>query len=93
MSILYLDEDVKSDVADLLLAPDRSVRTTRREGRLRAGDPFQLLYAAEQMGSSSPAIGGITIFSMMLGFCGHIIGTFGAPTQVFSRLTRGIPSK
>jgi hypothetical protein len=48
MPILYLDEDVKSDVADLLIAPERSVRTTRGEGRLRAGDPFQLLYAAEQ---------------------------------------------
>jgi hypothetical protein len=48
MPILYLDEDMKIEVADLLIAPDRSVRTTRGEGRLRAGDPFQLLYAAER---------------------------------------------
>lgn len=48
MPILYLDEDVKRAVADLLLAPDRLVHTAREEGRLGASDPYQLLYAAEQ---------------------------------------------
>lgn len=48
MPILYLDEDVKHEIVDLLIAPDRLVRTTRNEGRLSASDPFQLLYAAER---------------------------------------------
>lgn len=48
MPILYLDEDVKYEIAHLHVAPDRSIRTARDEGRLRASDPFQLIYAAEQ---------------------------------------------
>ncbi len=48
MPILYLDEDVKREVVDLLVAPDLSIRTTRSERRLSASDPFQLVYAAEQ---------------------------------------------
>ncbi len=48
MPILYLDEDVKYEIAHLLVASDRSLRTARDEGRLGASDPFQLIYAAEQ---------------------------------------------
>jgi hypothetical protein len=48
MPILYLDEGVKHEVVDLLVAPDLFVRTARNERRLSANDPFQLVYAAEQ---------------------------------------------
>lgn len=48
MPLLYLDENVKRDVMDLLIAPDRSIRTVRDEERLSASDSFQLIYAAEQ---------------------------------------------
>lgn len=48
MPIVYLDEDVKHEVVDLLVAPHLFVRTARNERRLRASDPSQLIYAAEQ---------------------------------------------
>ena len=48
MPILYLDEDIKREIVDLLITPDISVRTTREERRPSASDPFQLAYAAEQ---------------------------------------------
>ena len=48
MPVLYLDEDVRPEIADLLVTPDRFIRSARDERRLGAGDAYQLMYAAER---------------------------------------------
>lgn len=47
MPVLYLDEDVKFEVALTLRALQYDITTTRGEGRLQARDPAQLRFAAQ----------------------------------------------
>lgn len=45
--MIYLDEDIPVEVADLLRTQGHSATTTRDEQRLGSPDPVQLLFAAD----------------------------------------------